>query len=74
MSDRAPPKGFAPRGGIQKELGARYEKDAALAHRQPMKAIKLKCLDCCAWDYAEAQQCEIRSCPLWALNLRIFGR
>ena len=41
---------------------------------EPMIAIKLGCLDCCAWDYAEAKRCEIKTCPLWAFNQRIFGR
>ncbi len=37
-------------------------------------AVELKCLDCCAWQRAEAQRCEIRGCPLWAVRERIFGR
>ncbi len=65
--------GFAPRATATKEVRDRYEKTAALAHQQPMKAIKLKCLDCVCWDYAEAKRCEINTCALWAMNRRIFG-
>ena len=69
-----PPQGFDPGHHAPKEVGDRYEKTAALAHRQAQAAIKLKCLDCCGWEYPEAKQCEIRTCPLWALNRRIFAR
>ncbi len=76
MAERASrvpcPHGFAPRATETKRDRDRYEKTAALAHQQPMKAIKLKCLDCCGWEYEEAKRCEIRTCPLWALNRRIF--
>ena len=37
-------------------------------------AVTLKCLDCAAWYRLEAARCEIGTCPLWALNRRIFGR
>ena len=47
---------------------------AKVAGRQARAAIKLKCLDCAAWYRLEAAQCEITTCPLWALNRRIFGR
>jgi hypothetical protein len=47
---------------------------AALATEQPLKAIELKCLECCAWSRPEASRCEITGCPLWAMNWRLFGR
>ena len=31
----------------------------------PMKAIRLKCLDCCAGQAAEVRRCHIEKCPLW---------
>jgi hypothetical protein len=51
----------------------RFERRAGLAAQHPLRAIELKCLDCCGWDRREAKQCEIASCPLWAMNQRIFG-
>lgn len=29
------------------------------------EAIRLKCYDCCAYDYAEIAKCKSFSCPLW---------
>ena len=74
MSDRLPPKGFNPHRFASKVVRARYEKLAAVAHYQPQASIKLKCLDCCGWEYTEAKRCEINTCPLWALNRWIFAR
>ena len=31
----------------------------------PMKAIRLKCLDCCAGQLLEINRCHIEKCPLW---------
>lgn len=31
----------------------------------PMKAIRLKCLDCCCGQYKEIAGCNTKSCPLW---------
>ena len=52
---------------------ARFERRARLSADHPLRAIELKCLDCCGWDRPEAKRCEITSCPLWAMNQRIFG-
>ena len=71
---RPRPVGYEPLALAPRPATARYEKSALLAHQQPRAAIKLKCLDCCGWEYREAKRCEIRSCPLWALNRRIFAR
>ncbi len=38
----------------------------------PLKAVKLKCLDCCGWDYPETKRCETHACALWLLHQRIF--
>ena len=32
----------------------------------PMKAIRLKCLDCCCESSAEVKICPSQDCPLWA--------
>jgi hypothetical protein len=52
---------------------SRYARRAALATEQPLKAIELKCLECCAWSRPEAARCEITGCPLWEMNRRVFG-
>lgn len=33
------------------------------------KAIKAKCLDCCAYQKEEVRQCTSTSCPLWPFRL-----
>lgn len=30
----------------------------------PLQAIKLKCKECCGYDWAEAKRCDIKTCPL----------
>ena len=32
----------------------------------PMKAIRLKCLDCCCGSSTEVKLCPAQDCPLWA--------
>lgn len=51
----------------------RYSRTAqeALAGRY-RAAVKIKCLECVAWEYSEAKRCVIRGCGLHALNRRIF--
>ena len=31
----------------------------------PMKAIRLKCLDCCCGSFTEVKLCNIKTCPLY---------
>ena len=69
---RPRPEGYEPLALAPDEVKARFKKTADLAHQQPLKAIKLKCLDCSSWDYAEAKRCEIKTCALWASNRRVF--
>ncbi len=71
---REAPAGFEPLRTCPEKLRPRWERRAAVAHAQPMKAVELKCLECCCWSRPEAARCHIRGCPLWALNRRIFGR
>lgn len=33
--------------------------------KTPMKAIRLKCLDCCAGQILEINKCHLGKCPLW---------
>lgn len=35
---------------------------------QPMKAIRLKCLDCCAGSSYQVKKCPIPDCPLFAFR------
>lgn len=35
----------------------------------PMKAIRAKCLDCCADQQAEVRFCEVFCCPLWRYRM-----
>ena len=36
----------------------------------PMKAIRVKCLDCCAGQYSEVKMCPCTTCPLYDFRLR----
>lgn len=33
------------------------------------KAIRLKCLDCCAGQAAEVRKCPVAGCPLWRFRM-----
>lgn len=33
------------------------------------KAIRLKCLDCCAGQSAEVRKCDLTKCPLWRYRM-----
>ena len=35
----------------------------------PLKAIRLKCLDCCCGSAFEVRRCEVRRCPLWKFRM-----
>lgn len=35
----------------------------------PVKVIKLKCLDCCCDQWEEVKKCSAESCPLWPFRL-----
>lgn len=74
LKQETPPDGFDPLGMAPPKAAKRYEKAAAVAHTQPMKAIKLMCLSCVCWDFGESKRCQIQTCPLWALNRQIFGK
>lgn len=43
----------------------RYQKlaDQAL-NGSRASAVKIKCLECCAWQYAESRTCQITDCAL----------
>jgi len=66
--------GYNPLETCPKSQFSRYEARGRRAveggGRSTQACIELKCLECCAWDYRVAQDCEIRGCPLWTLNRR----
>jgi len=70
--------GFQPLSSLPENVPRRWRshwlKLGGLAATSYRAAVELKCLDCCAWQRTEAQGCEIRGCPLWAVSGRIFGR
>ena len=68
------PEGCEPLAMAPPKAVRRYRRLCERVHREAMAGVKAKCLDCCAWEYAEAKSCEIKTCPLWALNRRIFHR
>lgn len=35
----------------------------------PMRAIRAKCLDCCAGGLSEVRKCTAIACPLWAFRM-----
>ena len=56
---------------------------AEMGHTEtsPIKAIRAKCVDCCAGELAEVRHCAATACPLWPfrmgvnpLNARHVGR
>ena len=36
---------------------------------RPLKAIRLKCLDCSGWSFKEVELCSHKACVLWELRL-----
>ena len=48
------------------DLRHRYEGMAKRAPRELAVAVRLKCLECAAWQPAEVPRCEITGCALWA--------
>lgn len=74
----APPAGFEPLALMPKRdlpprWKSRWLRLGDRAHSHPLAGVELHCIDCCGWERTEAARCEIWQCPLWALNLRIFG-
>ena len=37
--------------------------------RSPLKAIRGKCLDCCAFSEREVRECELQACALWPFRM-----
>ena len=47
------------------------EENQELIDLTPVKAIRAKCLDCCAFSPKEVKLCRSYSCPLWQYR---FGK
>ena len=41
----------------------------ALEILTPIKAIRMKCLECCNWSRAEVKACGIPDCAIWPYRL-----
>jgi hypothetical protein len=39
--------------------------------KNPLKAIRAKCLDCCCGNAGEVRKCVATNCPLWPFRLGI---
>ena len=35
----------------------------------PMRAIRLRCLDCCCWSQKAVRECPCKDCPLWPYRM-----
>jgi len=60
---------YDPLGTCPTELKSRYERlgeSARKGHFTPI--LRLKCLECCAWQQAEVAKCHINECALYARN------
>jgi len=61
------PEGYDPLATCPSSLREKYAPMAERARRGSLTAaVRLKCLECCAWSTAEVDRCEISSCALWA--------
>lgn len=41
----------------------------AITGRNPLKAIRAKCLDCMCWQTNEVRNCDLTGCPLWPYRM-----
>lgn len=48
-----------------KEMKTQDVRDELPRHRNPVKVIRAKCLDCCAGSAKEVDACPAEKCPLW---------
>ena len=35
----------------------------------PMRAIRLKCMDCSGWQQKEVEKCAAKECPIWCFRM-----
>lgn len=58
---------------VPKTKKARWVKLSRRAGKSYRAAVELKCLECVAWERAEAKRCELTGCALYAFNRKIFA-
>lgn len=46
-------------------------KAVGLEPQRPLRAIRAKCLDCCAGQRSEVANCTATTCPLWAFRFGV---
>lgn len=46
-------------------------RDSLPKHRNPVKVIRDKCLECCGGSSKEVELCSVEKCPLWRFR---FGK
>ena len=47
------------------KVAAEDVRDSLPKHRNPVKVIRDKCLDCCGGSSKEVELCPVEKCPLW---------
>jgi hypothetical protein len=46
----------------------RFKIRASRALTSKVTAIRIKCLECCAWNAVEVSKCQIIECALWGMG------
>ena len=46
-----------------------YQKEECAIHLSAMKALRARCLDCCAGNSAEVRKCVATDCPSWPFRM-----
>ena len=50
---------------MAKETKVEDVRDELPRHRNPVKVIRAKCMDCCCGSAKEVEACPTEKCPLW---------
>jgi hypothetical protein len=56
------------RAGLAKMAARVADPDTKSGRPSKPAAIRLKCLECCAWQANEVRNCQIFNCALWGLG------
>lgn len=48
---------------------AKHEKCPQTSHSNPVKAIRMKCVDCCGGMIREVEKCAIKNCALYPFRM-----
>ena len=74
-SGASAPDNYDPLGTCPTDLKSRYSRlgeAAKKGHFTPI--LRLKCLECCAWQPGEVAKCHINECALYARNKKARER